>query len=508
MQWFDVDKDGLAKLLERKGKVWAIHELIQNAWDTKASRLNVSFERLSGSSYVEVIVQDNDPHGFLKLEHAFTLFAESDKKGDPSKRGRFNLGEKLVLALCREAVIQSTTGTVTFGAAGRRRSSQKTLGGSIFRGQMRITKEELEEIKVALNSLIVPEWPETIIDGVQLAPHHMVDQVDCNLPTEISDAEGYLRRTRRQTKIQVYEVESRAQRYEKAHLYEMGIPIVELPGDKWHVNICQKVPLNIDRDNVTPAYLREVRVAVLNLMADALTTEDAKESWVRDAAGDEMASAEAIETVMHLRFGEKRVIADPSDPEGTKLAMSQGYTVIGGGSLSAGEWENVRRTGAALPAGQVTPSPKPYGDSGDFEKLVPEEKWSADVRRFVGDAKALGKFLINADVTIRVVNEPHVYWTANYGGSGQVGRMAINLGKLREQWFRKSNEEDQLSLLLHEFGHHFASDHLSSEYHRALCTLGAKLASKLAGRLSGAFPERTSLNLFDSVHETTALRAG
>ena len=31
------------------------------------------------------------------------------------------------------------------------------------------------------------------------------------------------------------------------------------------------------------------------------------------------------------------------------------------------------------------------------------------------------------------------------------------------------------SLLIHEFGHHFESDHLSSKYHEALCNLGAKL---------------------------------
>jgi hypothetical protein len=38
MQWFDVDKQGLAKLLERRGKAFAIMELIQNAWDTNAKK--------------------------------------------------------------------------------------------------------------------------------------------------------------------------------------------------------------------------------------------------------------------------------------------------------------------------------------------------------------------------------------------------------------------------------------------------------------------------------------
>ena len=35
------------------------------------------------------------------------------------------------------------------------------------------------------------------------------------------------------------------------------------------------------------------------------------------------------------------------------------------------------------------------------------------------------------------------------------------------------------SLLLHEFGHEYSGDHLSSDYHEALCKLGAGL-KKLA----------------------------
>ena len=31
--WFTVDKDGLAKVLGRRGKAFAVLELIQNAWD-------------------------------------------------------------------------------------------------------------------------------------------------------------------------------------------------------------------------------------------------------------------------------------------------------------------------------------------------------------------------------------------------------------------------------------------------------------------------------------------
>jgi hypothetical protein len=32
------------------------------------------------------------------------------------------------------------------------------------------------------------------------------------------------------------------------------------------------------------------------------------------------------------------------------------------------------------------------------------------------------------------------------------------------------------SLIIHELGHHYSGDHLSAEYHDALCLLGSKLA--------------------------------
>src|SRR5690348_10305169 len=97
--WFEVDKRGLSKLLERRGKQFILHELLQNAWDEDVTDVNVNL-RMLGNGHAELIVEDNSPEGFKDLAHAFTLFAESDKKGNAEKRGRFNLGEKLVLALC------------------------------------------------------------------------------------------------------------------------------------------------------------------------------------------------------------------------------------------------------------------------------------------------------------------------------------------------------------------------------------------------------------------------
>jgi hypothetical protein len=120
-------------------------ELIQNAWDTSAKKVVVNFEPLPGVPMSKIEVIDDDPNGFAHLSHAFTLFAESVKKGDAEKRGRFNLGEKLVLALCQEASIESTTGSVLFNAEGRHQKRFKLEKGSRFCGVIRMTRDEHAE---------------------------------------------------------------------------------------------------------------------------------------------------------------------------------------------------------------------------------------------------------------------------------------------------------------------------------------------------------------------------
>ena len=109
------DRKGLAKLLEHKGIEFAIFELIQNSWDEKdVTEVNVTLSAGNKPGFAKLAVMDNAPEGFKDLRHAYTLFAESAKKGNPDQRGRFNIGEKMVLSLCKWAVITTTKGSVVF----------------------------------------------------------------------------------------------------------------------------------------------------------------------------------------------------------------------------------------------------------------------------------------------------------------------------------------------------------------------------------------------------------
>ena len=47
--------------------------------------------------------------------------------------------------------------------------------------------------------------------------------------------------------------------------------------------------------------------------------------------------------------------------------------------------------------------------------------------------------------------------------------------RLGGSWFEKGATEEVDALLIHEFAHQFSGDHLSHEYHTALCMLGARL---------------------------------
>jgi hypothetical protein len=107
------DKDGLGKLIEQHGKCRLIAELLQNALDEKITTVMIKLKLLPGRPLAQLTVEDDAPEGFQNLAHAYTLFAESAKKADPEKRGRFNLGEKLILATCRSAIITTTTGTLS-----------------------------------------------------------------------------------------------------------------------------------------------------------------------------------------------------------------------------------------------------------------------------------------------------------------------------------------------------------------------------------------------------------
>jgi len=470
--WFEVDKKGLAKILARRGKEFVLFELIQNAWDEPGvRRVSVALQAL-GRNKARLVVEDDAPEGFKDLSHAFTLFAESAKKSNPQQRGRFNLGEKLILAISDEVTIRTTKGSIRFDGEGRHRLRSREKVGSRIECLLRLSTEECHAIATHARKLISPVSITTIFNRALLEPRPVREEFKAALPTEVAGAEGFLHRTTRVTTIRLYSVQAG----ETATLYEMGIPVVET-GDTWHCDIGQKVPLTLDRENVPPSFLRQVRVAVFNRMHRQLQPEDVNTEWAESAIASPECAPEAVRSYVARRFGERRVSFDPSDPEANKLAVSKGYTVVHGSMMSAAAWKNARNAEAILPAGQVTPSPKVWTgednpDAAVFDEWIPESKWTGGMRRIAEFAKQVARKALSREITVKFCATPHHLPGASYGPNGT---LVFNKFRLGADWFERGITEDVIGLLIHEFGHEYSGDHLSSKYHDALCRIGAKM---------------------------------
>ena len=460
--WFEVDRAGLAQILKRKGIEFAIFELVQNAWDERAvTQVDVKLQADGQRGRCTLEVRDDAPDGFANLRHAYTLFAESAKKANAEQRGRFNLGEKLVLSLCDWASIMTTTGTVVFGQNGRSiKQSHKTAFGSLFEACIRMTQKEMAQVEQAVKRLIAPAGINTTFNGVALEARVPAYQFEASLPTEIADEEGALRKAWRKCVVNCYPVRDG----ETASIYEMGIPVVD-HDCAWHVDVMQKVPLTLDRENVTGRFLNVLRTAVFNETHKSLDTEAVNHEWAQIAIESDDAKPEAVVDYMTKRFGENRASYDPNDAEANNQAVAHGYTIVHGGMLSGAAWQNVKAADAIAPAGRLFPT-----HSDNFVMGEPVEE-TENMKRVRGYCQQLAQLLMDIHVTVQFCKQPSRE-RASYG-SRTISFNVRNLGG--DRWFDlKTNRLAIDDLIIHEFGHEYAANHLSEAYNDALSRLAAK----------------------------------
>lgn len=461
----EVDRRGLAKILEKRGKAFALFELIQNAWDTDATTVAIDLSRpKNGWSYLSVT--DNDPKGFHDLSHAYTLFAESIKKGDPSKRGRFNLGEKLVLALCKWAEVRSTSGTVRFHEDGtREHMPAATDYGSVFEAEIRMTKAEYDDVCKRIWTLIAPLNCATIFNGQVLTRWQPLASFRCTLPTVMSDEEGNLKRTNRKTIVRIFEPSDG----QKPMIYELGIPVVRHDG-RFHIDVHQKVPVNLDRDNVPPSYLLKLQAQCFNVTHHLLSPDDSRETWVNDAIGHNDVEDQAVRFALKKRFGEKCFIWDPTDLEANNRLTAEGYTAIAGGTFGKDAWRKIRETGVVKRAGEISPTPH----AEDGAKTVPESSWTPGMHQVRALCHRLAEKLLGCEIDVQIVYGRG--FQACFGTNGRRPQITFFFEVLGRRWFDEWHREldRTLDLVYHEFAHFYSGNHLSEEYYHALSSLAAR----------------------------------
>jgi hypothetical protein len=335
---------------------------------------------------------------------------------------------------------------------------------------LRLGKDDVADALKALRLLIVKPEVVLIVNGERVPSREPLVSFEADLQTDCADGDGNLRRTHRIAPVSVY----RPLPGEEGSIYELGIPVVET-GDTFVVDVGQKIPLNMERDNVTPSFLRRIRTLVLENCHGRLDAESASSAWVKDAMSSPDVAPEAVRDVVRLRFGDKVVSQDPSDPEANKLAVQEGYAVLHGKTFSREEWQNVRAAETVLPAGKVTPSPKVVGAPHGVPRVYPD-KWTPATRAAVDYIRDLSKAVLGHDIIVEVY--PRLTQTDGEHSAAAYGNCRLSLSLAPFALGRAIEEGDEERLdrtLIHEFAHDTESDHFSAGFNEACCRIGARL---------------------------------
>jgi hypothetical protein len=305
------------------------------------------------------------------------------------------------------------------------------------------------------------------------------------LLTEVDNKEtGFLSRLQRVTSVAIHEPRSD----EIGTLYELGIPVCP-SGHRWHCDVGQKIPLAIDREHVSAAFLADIHTITMNAVYATINQEDVAQPWAQTALADKDITPAATQAVVHQRFGPKVVAYDPSDREANQRALDQGYTIVTGSQLSKAQWANVRNAAAALPAGRVTPSPKPFTPDGRAPITV--ENPTPAQARFIAYAQWMHRELGLGSLAVTLLSDSAWSFLAAYGA----GHLYANARKVKLEADTQAVDE----LLLHEFAHAHASNHFSEAYHGAICRFGALL------RRLPAYPDLELLGVPTPAESTTRL---
>lgn len=448
--WFEVDKEGLKQLQAGKPKHYLVRELIQNAWDEDVKVVEV--RTVIGNGRVRIEVIDDSKKGFRDLKDSYTLYKDTYKRKDPEKRGRFNLGEKQVFSVCDKAQVATTTGTIIFDENGRTEYPKRKLKrGSKITVWLKMTQEEYDEILETIKLYKIPPKIKMIFNNKRLKSDKPTKTFEASLTTELSDG-NILRQTVRKTTIHLFKTE-------KSYIYEMGIPVCEIECD-YSIDIQQKIPLGIDRETISQAYLRDVFSEVLNNVYDELDDESSSQVWVREAMSDERINQDAVESIIEKRFGDKVCVADTFDSNSIDDAISHGYKVIRGNELSKGEWGIIKKFKSLVSSSSL------FGHNFSKVETVEPNENQFLVSNY---AKKIAKRLLDIDISVVFVKERDMV-AAQFGNN----ELLFNISKLGKGFFEEPVSVRTTDLILHELGH-YAGNHTEHEYH--------DLITKMAGEL-------------------------
>ena len=439
---FKISTQGFRELQEGRAPWTLVKELIQNVWDEapEATRCDVTIADGTDHDHTLITVEDDGP-GFTDPTHAYTLMAPTPKRLDPSKRGRFNIGEKEIISMSIWAEVETKGITIRFPKKGGRTSRpNKRLKGTVVTLLMPWDREQALDLEHMLLHFR-PTDCTLNVNGKAIPPRQPLTVHSAILPSILQSAPGQpLRPTKRRTDVHILESHDPSGSW----LYELGIPIqqTEIPFD---VDVQQKVPMPPNRDTVGQAYLQDISAETLNAVHNIMRPESFSDTWVRTGIEDDRATPEAVITTKNNRYGVK-VAMWSSDTDANMKAAENGYQILHPRSVSPQERTKLRDVGGVQSThalfGRDHPPEEPKLPEG------PLEPFAAWVKRLAT--------LVGLEATVEYYSAPGSKVLADCTSDTKTPIVRFNTAKTDLDWFTLRGPE-QLGLVIHELSHAYAS---------------------------------------------------
>ena len=312
---FSVSESGMRELNASRQPWDLVKELIQNAWDEApfATECRVVIEPQPDGETTLVTVED-DGSGFSDIADAYTLMGHTDKRGQPTKRGRFNIGEKDVISVAIEAEVETAGHTVAFPPVifpregSREVTPNSRAKGTVVRTLMPWDERQSVELIEMLRRFRPTPTYRLFVNECEVPPRPATNIRPVTLQTITQDAPGKpMRPTQRRTEIHFVKPRDAN---EDRWLYEMGIPVqtIECP---WDVDVMQKIPMSQQRDSVSEAYLNRIYAETLNATHGKLEREEFGTPWVKRAIGNRQITGEAVKATVKGRYGSPKIVFPP-----------------------------------------------------------------------------------------------------------------------------------------------------------------------------------------------------
>ena len=463
---FTVCTEGLRQLNASREPWSLIKELVQNAWDEapEATKCDVIVAPNDNGTTI-VSVEDNGA-GFREISDAWTLMANTPKRGAPTKRGRFNLGEKEIISVALSATVETTGTTVDFPAKGGRETRSNDRGqGTRITVLMPWTDAQAAELCTRLKRFRPTECGLTV-NGEEVPRRTPLATCEAVLRTIIQPGPGKpLMHTRRRTTIDILKPIDG----ESAWIYELGIPI-QTTTLGFDVDIGQKVPMPPNRDTVSESYLQDIASETLNAMHTQMSPKKFSDNWVRTAVEDDRTNEDAVRAVKKNRYGSDAVMWS-SDKNANMRAAEAGCPVINPRAMSEKERKVMAKVGGLHSAKQK------FGRAPEKAKPAP----SNEIRRkFSNWIRAIARIL-ELRATVEYLSAPNASYYARCTPSTAKPIVEINTSFCADTWLAQRGPA-QLDLIIHELAHALSNTPMEHgpTWGEACSAAGARIADAIA----------------------------